>query len=119
MTTFSDAGLYYLDSGKSIDIELWWGDGDDHGAVFVMARYHYEQLGPLGFPGVPDPEFAFTTSNFTKRTRFSLLEEVAGESGDVIDYLDPYYIYRVTITNTGPPDTAFAAAFSLEGMTSA
>ena len=106
--TFSNLGFYYLIPGQSIDVEIWWGQGEDHGAVLAMARFHAQTSGPLPI-GTPSPTWQFATSNARSNMHFTF--EAIGDSTETFSY--PWQSYTFTVTNTGADD----GYFSLDGMT--
>lgn len=107
---FSDLGFIYLEPGNSVEVSFWWGEGDDHGAVFAMARSKGIESGLLSLDE-PPPSYEFTTSNYRDRLHFDL--DTITEQGQNLTY--PEHVYGVTVTNTGN-DPGY---FRLDGMTSA
>ena len=107
---FADLGFIYLEPGNSLEVSFWWGEGDDHGAVFSMARSKAIESGLLSLDS-PPPYFEFTTSNYRDSLHFDL--DIITEQGQNLTY--PEHVYAVTVTNTGK-DPGY---FRLDGMTSA
>ena len=106
---FSDLGFIYLEAGQTVDVSFWWGDGDDRGAVFAMARSKAIESGLLALDEKP-PQYQFTTSNYRDSLHFTF--DVITSRGQSLT--DPAHVYGVTVTNTGP-DSGY---FRLDGMTS-
>lgn len=107
---FADLGFIYLESGHSIEVSFWWGEGNDHGAVFAMARSKAIESGLLSLDS-PPPSYEFTTSNYRDSLHFNF--DVITDRGQ--ELTDPAHVYAVTVTNTGK-DPGY---FRLDGMTSA
>ncbi len=106
--TFANLGFYYLEPGHSIDVEIWWGQGDDHGAVFAMARFLAQDSGLLPL-GTPPPSWEFATSAFRSSMHFTL-EAVSATSEE---FSHPWQSYTFNVANTGKE----AGYFQLDGMT--
>ncbi len=111
--TFSDLGFFYLEPGQDVDVEFWWGDGDDHGAIFAMALFKGITTG-LIYLGPNDPfdppSYEFETSAFRRETHYTFYERAE----DTIQGSYPAHFYYVNVKNTGHD----AAYFRLDGMTS-
>jgi hypothetical protein len=106
---FSDLGFIYLEPGNTVEVSFWWGEGDDHGAVFALARSKAIESGVLPL-NEPPPSFQYTTSNYRDTLSFGL-----DVSSDTQQLTDPQHVYGITVTNTG----SNPGYFRLDGMTSA
>ena len=106
---FADLGFIYLEPGNTLEVSFWWGEGDDHGAVFSMARCKAIESGLLSLDE-PPPYFEFTTSNYRDSLQFG--EDIIDERGQSLTV--PEHTYSVTVANTGKNP----AYFRLDGMTS-
>lgn len=110
MSSFVNSSIFFLQAGHSIDITLWFGQGDDRGAVFAMGSTGAITYGPV-LNTDPPPVFNLETSGFSKSEHFSL----ATGTAEGVTSSDPFYHYRFTVKNVGALD----AYFKLQGMTSA
>jgi hypothetical protein len=107
---FSNLGFIYIEVGQSVEVSFWWGEGEDHGAVFSMARFGGIESGLLPLSD-PPPYHEYTVSNFRRNVHFDL--DTITSQGQ--EFTDPAHVYVVTVTNTG----ADPGYFELDGMTSA
>jgi hypothetical protein len=107
---FSDLGFIYLEPGNALEVSFWWGEGDNHGAVFSMARFKGTESGLLPLSD-PPPFHEFTTSNYRCSVHFDL--DTITDGGQ--DFTYPEHVYGVTVTNTGKDPSYFV----LDGITSA
>lgn len=106
---FSDLGFFYLEPGNALEVSFWWGEGDDHGAVFSMAKCRAIESGLLSLSD-PPPFIEFTMSNYRSSLHFDL--DIITDRGQDFSY--PEHVYTVTVTNTGKDPSYFV----LDGMTS-
>lgn len=94
------SGPYYLCPNGTALINVWFGSpGDDEGAQWIMAH-------PISAASQPPAQL--TVSGFTKELQYQIGS--SNEDGGA-SYSEPYYIYSVTVTNTG----GVGVYFSVQG----
>jgi hypothetical protein len=91
---FNGVGLYYLNPGDTISVEIFWGVGEDHGAQWIMA---HAELDTGSYPQFG--EGAFQVNNHRK------IVDLSADTGSTNVF------YWCDVTNVG----TFGTFFSLQG----
>ena len=96
------SGPYFLAPGAPpIRIEMWYGQpGDDQGAQWIMAH-----------PLAGEAPTELVVSDHSKVLDYAIASLQENGPPQYLPGQDPYYRYRVTVTNWGPS----AVRFNIQG----